>query len=202
MPVDMHPKEGVSGVELILTRLHAGAQVLRQELHASPAACTASASRVVNALSKKLQVWVRRDGNEYTMTFARRRSKSRSSKVVGTVGKTNTGTTVRFWPDAKFFDSPKFTVPRAQARACAPRPCSARACASRFINEVDPARREEWYYEDGLHRLPDVGELAGRALRCRRSRSSATSRATNEEVDWAVVWLAEEASSSPRATST
>ena len=114
MPVDKHAKEGVSGVEVILTRLHAGAKFSEKSYRYSGGLHGVGVS-VVNALSKKLQVWVRRDGNEYTMTFADGKKKS-ELKVVGTVGKRNTGTTVRFWPDETFFDSPKFSRAAAQAR--------------------------------------------------------------------------------------
>src|SRR5512140_2625166 len=105
MPVDTHQKEKVSGVEVILTRLHAGAKFSDKNYRFSGGLHGVGVS-VVNALSKKLQVWVRRDGNEYTMWFADGRKKS-ELKVVGQVGKRNTGSTVRFWPDEKFFDTVK-----------------------------------------------------------------------------------------------
>jgi topoisomerase-4 subunit B len=110
MPVDIHPTEKVSGVELILTRLHSGAKFSNKSYRFSGGLHGVGVS-VVNALSKNLEVWVRRDGNEYNMSF---RGGTRASKleIVGKVGKNNTGTTIRFWPDARYFDSDKLSVPQ------------------------------------------------------------------------------------------
>src|SRR6478672_737780 len=103
MPVDKHAKEGVSGVEVILTRLHAGAKFSEKSYRYSGGLHGVGVS-VVNALSKRLEVWVRRDGSEYFMRFADGKKKS-ELKPIGQVGKRNTGTTVRFWADEQFFDT-------------------------------------------------------------------------------------------------
>jgi topoisomerase-4 subunit B len=187
MPVDKHATEKVSGVEVILTRLHAGAKFSNKNYRFSGGLHGVGVS-VVNALSTKLQVWVRRDGNEYTMTFADG-NKTSELKIIGTVGKRNTGTTVRFWPDAKYFDSPKFSVPRLKHVMRAKAVLSP-GLRMRFFDETDASNNEEWYFEDGLTdyliselkdaaRLPDppfVGHFKG----------------GDEEVDWAVVWLPED----------
>src|ERR1700682_3391578 len=110
MPVHKHAKEGVSGVEVILTRLHAGAKFSDKSYRFSGGLHGVGVS-VVNALSKKREVRVRRDGNEYFMWFADGKKKS-ELKIVGQVGKRNTGTTLRFWADETFFDASKFNVPR------------------------------------------------------------------------------------------
>ncbi|HJU27004.1 MAG TPA: ATP-binding protein, partial [Rhodanobacteraceae bacterium] len=81
MPVDVHPEEGVSGVELILTRLHAGGK-FNERNYSFAGGLHGVGVSVVNALSKKLQVWVRRDGNEYSMHFADGKKKS-ELKIVG-----------------------------------------------------------------------------------------------------------------------
>ena len=115
MPVDKHPIEKIPGVELILTRLHAGGKFSGNNYQYSGGLHGVGVS-VVNALSKNLEVWIRRDGSEYNMSF---RGGERASKLekVGTVGKANTGTTLRFWPDPKYFDTDKFADQRAAARA-------------------------------------------------------------------------------------
>ena len=105
MPVDVHPGEKVTGVELVLTRLHAGGKFSNKNYKYSGGLHGVGVS-VVNALSKKLEVQVRRGGKVHTMTFAGGKRKTQL-KVTGKVGKQNTGTTIRFWPDKKFFDSPK-----------------------------------------------------------------------------------------------
>src|SRR5881394_2470176 len=91
-PVDIHPKEKVSGAELILTRLHAGAKFSDKNYKFSGGLHGVGVS-VVNALSKHLECWVRRDGHEYFMWYADGKKKQ-ELKVSGTVGKRNTGTTI------------------------------------------------------------------------------------------------------------
>ncbi|HEX8251919.1 MAG TPA: DNA topoisomerase IV subunit B [Thermoanaerobaculia bacterium] len=187
MPVDKHAKEGVSGVEVILTRLHAGAKFSEKSYRYSGGLHGVGVS-VVNALSKKLQVWVRRDGNEYTMVFGDGKKKQ-DLKIVGNVGKRNTGTTVRFWPDESFFDSPKFSVPRLKHVMRAKAVLSPKL-RMRFISEQDPADSEEWYFEDGLTDYL-LSELAGTAM-LPDSPHKGHFKGLDHEVDWAVVWLPED----------
>ena len=187
MPVDQHQKEKVSGVEVILTRLHAGAKFSDKNYRFSGGLHGVGVS-VVNALSKKLQVWVRRDGNEYSMAFADGK-KTSELKPIGTVGKRNTGTLVRFWPDPVFFDSPKFQVSRLKHVMRAKAVLSS-GLRIRFIDETDSTQSEEWFYKDGLTdylttelngsslipEVPFVGHFKGH----------------DEEADWAVAWLADD----------
>ena len=122
MPVDIHPKEKISGVELILTRLHAGGKFDDKTYQHSGGLHGVGVS-VVNALSKHLECWVRRGGKEYNLSFAGGRTTSKL-EVVGDVPKSKTGTTVRFWPEPKYFDTDKFAMPslkqvlRAKAVLC------------------------------------------------------------------------------------
>ena len=187
MPVDKHAKEGVSGVEVILTRLHAGAKFTDKNYRFSGGLHGVGVS-VVNALSKKLQVWVRRDGHEYFMWYADGKKKQ-ELKVAGTVGKRNTGTTIRFWPDEKFFDSPKFSVPRLK-HVMRAKAVLAPGLRMRFVSEVDPSESEEWYYENGLPAYL-MSELAD-ATTLPEEPYVGHFKGTNEEVDWAVVWLPDE----------
>jgi topoisomerase-4 subunit B len=187
MPVDRHAKEGVSGVEVILTRLHAGAKFSDKNYRFSGGLHGVGVS-VVNALSKRLEVRVRRDGNEYFMWFADGKKKQ-ELKIVGQVGKRNTGTTVRFWADETFFDSPKISVPRlkhvmrAKAVLCA-------KLRMTFVSEIDPADSEEWYYEDGLKAYL-ISELAG-AVTAPDPPYIGHSAGHDSEVDWAVAWMPDE----------
>src|SRR4029450_4591205 len=105
-PVDIHPKEKVSGVELILTRLHAGGKFSDKNYKFSGGLHGVGVS-VVNALSKKLETTIKRGGKECGIKFKDGKVDDKL-KVVGSVAPRNTGTTVRFWPDAHFFDSDKF----------------------------------------------------------------------------------------------
>ena len=187
MPVDMHKGEKLPGVEVILTRLHSGAKFSDKNYRFSGGLHGVGVS-VVNALSSKLEVWVKREGKEHHMSFADGRKRS-NLKVVGTVGQRNTGTTVRFWPDPKFFDSPKFSVPRLKHGLRA----KAVLCPKlriRFVHEGHSEDDEEWYYEDGLKDyLTD--ELAGCQI-VPAEPFIGHFRGQDEEVDWAVAWLGEE----------
>ncbi|MSR11171.1 MAG: DNA topoisomerase IV subunit B [Gammaproteobacteria bacterium] len=189
MPVDKHKGEKVSGVELILTRLHAGGKFSNKNYQFSGGLHGVGVS-VVNALSKHLEVTVRRDGKVYMMAF-NGGEKASELKQIDTVGKRNTGTTVKFLPDESYFDSPKISISklkhvlRAKAVLCS-------GLRVVFIDATvakDKALSEEWCYQDGLTdyltqataeyetlpREPFVGSVQGNA----------------EAVDWALQWLPE-----------
>jgi len=146
MPVDVHPEEGIPGVELILTRLHAGGKFSNRNYQFSGGLHGVGVS-VVNALSSKVEVSVRRDGQVHHMAFAHG-DRTSALAVVGTVPKKQTGTTVRFWPEPKYFDSPKISLPRLKHVLRA----KAVLCPGLRMKLFDAAssEREEWYYEDGL----------------------------------------------------
>ncbi len=185
MPVDLHPQQKVPGVEVIFTKLHAGGKFSDKNYRFSGGLHGVGVS-VVNALSKVLEVWVRRGGKEYNLAF-RGGNKVSDLEVVGDVGKRNTGTTIRFWPDGRYFDSVGFSVPRlkhvlrAKAVLCP-------GLLIKFYGEKDKDR-EEWHFEDGLKNyltdslrgfevLPDdpfLGSMQGE----------------KEAADWAVQWLPE-----------
>ena len=146
MPVDIHPEEGVPGVELILTRLHAGGKFSGKNYTFSGGLHGVGVS-VVNALSTRLEVFIRRDGIEHHMVF--RDGITDSTLVeVGTVGRRNTGTRLRFWPDPKYFDSPKFNLRQLRHVLRA----KAVLCPGLRVSLFDEASGEhnEWHYEDGL----------------------------------------------------
>jgi len=185
MPVDLHPQKKLPGVEVILTTLHAGGKFSDKNYQFSGGLHGVGVS-VVNALSKRLEIEVRRDGKRHAMAFAGG-AKASDLTVVGEVGKRNTGTTVRFWPDAQYFDSIKFSVPRLKHVLRA----KAVLCPGLLIEFFDEqsGERETWQYEDGLRDYlmeavqgfellpeePFIGSLHGE----------------KEAVDWAVVWLPE-----------
>ena len=187
MPVDKHAKEGVSGVEVILTRLHAGAKFSDKNYRFSGGLHGVGVS-VVNALSKKLQVWVRRDSKEYYMWFADGKKRA-ELKAVGDVGKRNTGTTIRFWPDEKFFDTTKFNIPRLK-HVMRAKAVLAPGLRMKFISEIDRADNDQWYYEDGLKAYL-MSELDG-APTVPEEPFIGHFKGSNEEVDWAVVWVPDE----------
>ncbi|MBS0438249.1 MAG: DNA topoisomerase IV subunit B [Proteobacteria bacterium] len=146
MPVDIHPEEGIPGVELILTRLHAGGKFSNKNYAFSGGLHGVGVS-VVNALSSKVEVTIRRDGNVYRMDF-KHGDRASELKTVGTVPKKQTGTTLRFWPEEKYFDTSKVLVSKLKHVLRA----KAVLCAGLTVRLLDEAtgEKDEWFYEDGL----------------------------------------------------
>ena len=182
MPVDIHPKEKISGVELILTRLHAGGKFTEGSYKFSGGLHGVGVS-VVNALSKHLECWIRRGGKEYNISFKDGHLHSKL-EVIGTVGQRNTGTTVRFWPDPKFFDSERFSVPdlkrvlKAKAVLCPGLRVS-------FTNKHN-GEHEEWFYsgELGVYLVEQLGS----AERLPPEPLTGQHSSDQDTVDWALVW--------------
>ncbi|VEB02478.1 Topoisomerase IV subunit B [Klebsiella pneumoniae] len=147
MPVDIHPEEGVPAVELILCRLHAGGKFSNKNYQFSGGLHGVGIS-VVNALSKRVEVNVRRDGQVYSIAFENG-EKVEDLHVTGTCGKRNTGTSVHFWPDESFFDSPRFSVSRLTHLLKA----KAVLCPGVEIVFRDQVNNSEqsWCYADGLN---------------------------------------------------
>ena len=186
MPVDKHKGEKVSGVEVILTRLHAGGKFSNKNYTFSGGLHGVGVS-VVNALSQKLEVSVFRGGKTYKMTYAdgQKTSELRSS---GKVAKGKTGTIIRFWPDPQFFDSIKFSVPRLKHVLRAKAVLCPNLYVS-FTNETIKKDNEDWQYEDGLTDYL-LDEVDGYELLPEEAFVGQQSN-SNEIVDWAVVWLPE-----------
>lgn len=185
MPVDIHPEEKISGVELILTRLHAGGKFNNRNYTFSGGLHGVGVS-VVNALSKKVELFIKRDGNEYRMEF---RDGDAASKleIVGSVGKKNTGTRLRFWADPKYFDTAKYNLRALKHLLRA----KAVLCPGLTVKLFDEAsgERDEWHYADGLRDYL-LGELSGRELLPPELFVGQLSK-QSEIVDWAVSWIPE-----------
>ena len=186
MPVDLHPIEKVPGVELILSRLHAGGKFSDKNYQQSGGLHGVGVS-VVNALSNRLECRVKRDGNEYQIVFEDGYL-SEKLKVIGKVGARNTGTTVRFWPDAKYFDSDKVSlsklkhVLRAKAVLCA-------GLKVTLFNEAT-GERDEWFYTGGLSSyLSD--RLQGATI-VPDEPFAASLKGGSESAEWAFAWIIED----------
>ena len=185
MPVDMHPEQKKPGVEVILTTLHSGGKFNSDNYQFSGGLHGVGVS-VVNALSKLLEINIRRNGEVYEMEF-KNGEKSKDLNVVDSCGKRNTGTSIRFLPDASYFDSAKFSISRMRHVLRA----KAVLCPGLKVTFKDEAsgEKDEWFYEDGLQDYmiastkgwetlpaePFIGSFAG----------------SNEGADWAVQWLPE-----------
>ncbi|MCC4834098.1 DNA topoisomerase IV subunit B [Shewanella sp. 10N.7] len=185
MPVDIHPEEGIPGVELILTKLHAGGKFSNDSYQFSGGLHGVGIS-VVNALSTRVEISVRRDAQVYEIAFENG-DKVEDLKVTGTCGRRNTGTRVHFWPDASYFDSGNFSITkllyqlRAKAVLCP-------GLRIKFTNKQN-GEVNEWFYESGLTDYlkeavkgsvllpeePFIGEFSGKT----------------DAAEWAITWLPE-----------
>ena len=185
IPVDTHAVEGVSAAEVVMTKLHAGGKFTPGSYRYSGGLHGVGVS-VVNALSRRLEVRVKRDGSEYAMTFEGG-EKMDELGVVGSVGRRNTGTTIRFWPDVQYFDSPKFSMPRLLHTLRA----KAVLCPGLRVEFEDEAtgERTQWHYEDGLSAyLADAIEASDVIP---EAPFTGSLEGNTEAADWAAVWLPE-----------
>jgi len=185
MPVDIHPEEGVPGIEVILTKLHAGGKFSNKNYQFSGGLHGVGVS-VVNALSSKLIVEVRRDGKVYEMSFAGGARKSKL-KQTGTVGKRNTGTRIHFWPDKKYFDTVAFSVTRLKHVLRA----KAVLCSGLQVNfeEEKTGEKDSWHYEGGL--ADYLGENLFERECMPEEPFVGSFSGSNEAVDWALTWQIE-----------
>ncbi|TDB47957.1 DNA topoisomerase IV subunit B [Photorhabdus khanii] len=185
MPVDIHQEEGVSAVELILSRLHAGGKFSNKNYQFSGGLHGVGIS-VVNALSKRIEVTVRRDSQVYQIAFENG-DKVQELVVIGSCGKRNTGTSVHFWPDESFFDSPRFSVSRlthllkAKAVLCP-------GVEIVFKDKIN-GTEQKWCYADGLtdYLMAAVNGL----ITLPQAAFVGTFSGETEAVDWALLWLPE-----------
>ncbi len=185
MPVDKHPQQGIPGVEVILTKLHAGGKFSNKNYQFSGGLHGVGVS-VVNALSSNLDVEVKRDGNVYSMSFKKGAATTKLKKT-GTVGKRNTGTRIHFWPEKKYFDSVNFSVPRlkhvlrAKAVLCP-------GLEVTFVEEKS-GEKQAWHYEGGLQDYLGENLYDKETMPLEPFTESMSGK--NEAVDWAVTWLIE-----------
>ncbi len=185
MPVDIHPEQGKPGVEVILSTLHAGGKFSNKSYNFSGGLHGVGVS-VVNALSTMLEVTIRRGGNVYRMGF-KDGEKATDLEIIDSCGKRNTGTSVRFMPDPKYFDSANYSIPRLKHVLRA----KAVLCSGLTIKFTDKKNNdsEEWYYEDGL---TDYLKAANRGWELLPLEPFVGSmEGDTEGVDWAVQWLPE-----------
>lgn len=192
MPIDLHPEYGVSGVELILTRLHAGGKFSNNNYEFSGGLHGVGVS-VVNALSEHLEVIVRRNGEVHRITFAGG-EKTSELEVIGSCARKDTGTEVHFLADASYFDSPRYATGRLQHLLRA----KAVLCPGLkvlFINEQETdaatgqALELEWCYHEGLSDYLQQASQGWETLPA--TPFSGAFKAAHEAVDWALFWLPE-----------
>lgn len=187
MPVDLHPEQKLPGVEVILCTLHAGGKFSTDNYQFSGGLHGVGVS-VVNALSERLQVTIKREGKIYNMNFANG-YKASELIVTGTTTKKDTGTKVHFWPNAQYFDSAKFSVSRLRHTLKA----KAVLCPGLKVHFTDQSETipetTEWHYENGLrdYLLEAVGEF----ITLPEKAFTSSLKATTQALDCALTWLPE-----------
>lgn len=185
MPVDLHPEEKVPGIEVILTRLHAGGKFSNKNYQYSGGLHGVGVS-VVNALSKRLDIVVKRDGQEYQIAFEHG-DKVQDLENIGKVGRLNTGTSLHFWPDPSYFDSPRFSaaklehILRAKAVLCP-------GLQVTFANH-QTGETQEWCYLDGLQDY--LNDALSNAEKIPDEPFIGSGEGTTETAAWALVWIRE-----------
>ncbi len=185
MPVDIHPEQGLPGVEVILGTLHAGGKFSDQNYQFSGGLHGVGVS-VVNALSRRLDITIRRDGQVWSMSCADG-DKSSDLEVTGKAAKKDTGTSLHFWPDSKYFDSARFSVSRLKHNLRA----KAVLCPGLRITFTEESSGEvtEWYYEAGLRDYL-LEAVAGFTLLPEETFTGQIATDT-EAVEWSMLWLPE-----------
>ncbi len=184
MPVDEHPEHGLTGVELILTKLHAGAK-FDNESYAFSGGLHGVGVSVVNALSSWLEVEVKRGGQVHRQRYENG-DPATALEVVDTVGKRNTGTSVHFLPDAAFFDSPNIAraklehLLRAKAVLCP-------GLAVSLTVEGERVESKRWIYEEGLAGYLNQALAGAESVPAEPFGHSA--EGNDEGVDWALKWV-------------
>ncbi|GIX21635.1 MAG: DNA topoisomerase 4 subunit B [Gammaproteobacteria bacterium] len=185
MPVDRHPQLKLPGVEVILTRLHAGGKFSNKTYRYAGGLHGVGVS-VVNALSRRLEVRIKRDGAVWGMRFAGGEREGPLRKL-GPADPGTSGTALRFWPDPKYFDTPQFNLPRLKHLLRA----KAVLCPGLTVRFRDARSGETvaWCYQDGLRDY--LLEALGDRPRLPQAPFMGSAAGEREEVDWAVAWLPE-----------
>ena len=183
MPVDLHPERKQSGVEVILTTLHAGGKFSQKNYRYSGGLHGVGVS-VVNALSAQLEVWIKRGGKKYYMAFKNGEPQSKL-KELGKVGQRNTGTEIRFSPNGKYIDNLKFDEKRLERQLKA----KAVLCPGLKIAYSNEAtqREKQWCYESGLGSY--FQEILADTELLLNAHFSDSVKAKDYEVDWCLNWL-------------
>ena len=182
MPVDVHPEHKLSGVELILCKLHAGAKFSGEEYSFSGGLHGVGVS-VVNALSETLQVNIKRDSKEHEMLFSDGHKKT-ELKIVGDVGLRNSGTKIQFKPNAKYFESIDINIKQLKHLLKA----KAVLCPGLTIDFFDEKKKEKirWFFEDGLKSYLEEASSETSLL---LNESILTSKKSKEhEVEFVINW--------------
>lgn len=194
IPVGLHPVEQVSTVEVVFTRLHAGGKFDKQAggAYAFSGGLHGVGVSVTNALSLRLEVEVKRDAKRYRIVFADGEVVEALTEM-GEVGKKNTGTSVRSWPDPKYFDSPKISIPEME-RLLRSKAVLLPGLTVRLVFEAGGDKRE-WKYEQGMvsylkEQLPDedINRPIFAGAKYVTEASPNGSFADGEGAAWAVAW--------------
>ncbi len=146
MPVDIHPEEKITGVELIMSKLHSGAKFSNKDYSYSGGLHGVGVS-VVNALSSDLSIHIKRNGHKYHIGF-KNGLKTQELAIIKTIGKKKSGTSVWFYPDTSYFDTPEFSI-NALKRVLKSKAVLCKGLVTTFFDEKSN-EKIKWKYDHGL----------------------------------------------------
>ncbi|MEQ1882397.1 MAG: DNA topoisomerase IV subunit B [Burkholderiales bacterium] len=201
IPVDIHPKKKVPAVQVIFTTLHSGGKFRKTDKDAAyriAGGLHGVGVCVPNALSTRLEVEVRRDGERNRIVFADNGKVREPLKKLGQIGPRESGTRVRFWPDPKYFDSPKIVVADIAALLRAKAMLLPGVKFTLGIEKNKKIETQTWHFPEGIKGYfasaiaslePAASSFLGERYIAAQSESD--SFAEGEGAMWAIAWTAE-----------
>jgi topoisomerase-4 subunit B len=201
IPVDLHPKKKVPAVQVIFTTLHSGGKFRKTDkdaVYRIAGGLHGVGVCVTNALARRLEVEVTRDGTRHRLVFADNGKVKEPLKKTGTAGPKESGTRVRFWPDAKYFDSPQIVVADIAALLRAKAMLLPGVKFTLGVEKKGKIEKTTWHFPEGIkgYFAAAVAELAPVAEtflgeRYVVAQSESDSFAEGEGAMWAIAWAAE-----------
>jgi topoisomerase-4 subunit B len=201
IPVDLHPKKKVPAVQVIFTTLHSGGKFRKTDkdaVYRIAGGLHGVGVCVTNALARRLDVEVMRDGTRHRLVFAENGKVKEPLKKIGAAGPRQSGTRVRFWPDAKYFDSPQIVVADIAALLRAKAMLLPGVKFTLGVEKKGKVEKTTWHFPDGIkgYFASAIAELAPVAEtflgeRYVDAQSESDSFAEGEGALWAIAWAAE-----------
>jgi topoisomerase IV subunit B len=201
IPVDIHPKKKVPAVQVIFTTLHSGGKFRKTDKDAAyriAGGLHGVGICVTNALATRLEVEVRRDGGRHRLVFGDNGKVKEPLKKIGPAAPRESGTRIRFWPDPKYFDSPKIVTADLAALLRAKAMLLPGVRFTLGIEKSGKIEQSEWHFPEGIKgyfasAVAELEPVADTFLgeRYIAAQSESDSFAEGEGALWAIAWTPE-----------